>query len=125
MVRHEPYAKLTGYSINMPMVAEARDFHCHFHVTDNLGERSPPSDHVATRVVTQKTVGLLRHCPAHPQLDVQTSRSLHEMKRISDDHQDLDEPLAAPAEGRSSTRPRNGLVMSFFAAHRADGVLSF
>ena len=38
---------------NLP-VAEARDFHCYSHVTDNLGERSIPSDHVAVRVVAQK-----------------------------------------------------------------------
>ena len=39
--------------INVPM-AEARDFHCHSHVSDNLGERSIPSDHVAARIVLQK-----------------------------------------------------------------------
>ena len=36
--------------IDVPM-AEARDFHCHSHVTDNLVERSIPRDHVAIRVV--------------------------------------------------------------------------
>ena len=39
--------------INVPM-AEARDFRCHSHVTDNFGERSIPSDHVAIRIDTQK-----------------------------------------------------------------------
>ena len=39
--------------INLPM-AEARDFHCYSHVSDNLGERSIPSDHVAVRIVVQK-----------------------------------------------------------------------
>ena len=43
--------------INTPM-AEARDFHCHSHVTDNLVERSIPSDHVALRVIIPKTIGL-------------------------------------------------------------------
>ena len=38
--------------IRLP-VAEARDFHCYAHVSDNLGERSIPSDHVAIRVVVQ------------------------------------------------------------------------
>ena len=35
-------------------MAEARDFHCHSHVTDTLGERSIPSDHVAMREVIRK-----------------------------------------------------------------------
>ena len=39
--------------INVPM-AEARDFHCQSHVTDSLGGRSIPSDHVAIRVVVRK-----------------------------------------------------------------------
>ena len=41
--------------INVPM-AEARDFHCYFHVTDNLGERFIPSD-VTVRIVIQKPSG--------------------------------------------------------------------
>ena len=36
------------------LVAEARDFHCYSHVSDNLGQRSIPSDHVAVRIVVQK-----------------------------------------------------------------------
>ena len=39
--------------INLPM-AEARDFHCYSHVSDNVGEGSIPSDHVAIRVLVQK-----------------------------------------------------------------------
>ena len=42
--------------INIPK-AEARDFHCYSHVSDKLGERSVPSDHVATRIVVQKPIG--------------------------------------------------------------------
>ena len=51
--------------INVPM-AEARDFHCHSHVTDNLGEPSIPSDHVAVRVVIRKPFdfcGIIKHFP--------------------------------------------------------------
>ena len=55
--------------INVP-IAEASDFHCHSHVTYNLGERSMPSDHVTIRVV-------VRHCKAHPELDVHTPCVLH------------------------------------------------
>ena len=39
--------------INLHM-AEARDFHCNFHVFENLEKRSIPSDHAAVRVVFQK-----------------------------------------------------------------------
>ena len=42
--------------INLPM-AEARAFHCYSHVSENLGERSIPSDHVAVRIVVQKPTG--------------------------------------------------------------------
>ena len=51
--------------INVPM-AEARDFHCHSHVTDNLGEPSIPSDHVAIRVIIRKPFdfcGTVKHSP--------------------------------------------------------------
>ena len=36
-------------------MAEARDFHCSFHVVDNLGKKTIPSDHAAARLVIQKT----------------------------------------------------------------------
>ena len=39
--------------INVPM-AEARGFRCYSHVTDNFGERSIPSNHVAIRIDTRK-----------------------------------------------------------------------
>ena len=38
-------------------MAEARFFHCRSHVTDNLGERSIPSDCVAVHIVIQKPLG--------------------------------------------------------------------
>ena len=37
-----------------PSMADARAFHCYSRVSDNLVERSIPSDHVAARVVVQK-----------------------------------------------------------------------
>ena len=40
--------------INFP-TAEARDFHCYFHVFENLGKRSIPSDRAGVRVVVQQT----------------------------------------------------------------------
>ena len=39
--------------VNLPM-SETFTFHCYSHVTDNLGERSIPSDHVEVRIVVQK-----------------------------------------------------------------------
>ena len=35
--------------INIP-IAEACDFHCYSHVTDDLGDRTLLSDHVSTRI---------------------------------------------------------------------------
>ena len=37
------------------LVVEAEDFRCYSHVSDNLGERFIPSDHVAVRVVLIET----------------------------------------------------------------------
>ena len=56
--------------INLPM-AEARDFHCYFHVFENLGKRSIPSDHAAVRMVIQKPT--TRGHQGKRMLDVQTS----------------------------------------------------
>ena len=83
--------------INVAM-AEARDFHCHSHVTDNLGERSIPSDHVAIRVVIRKP---LEFCGAVKRIPNWMSK--HHvfctiLKQISDDHQYPDEPFAALAD---------------------------
>ena len=35
-------------------MAEARDFHCHSHVFENLGNQTIPSDHTAVRLVIRK-----------------------------------------------------------------------
>ena len=74
MVPYAPYPGSTAF-INVPM-ADARDFHCHSHVTDNLGERCTSSDHVAIRVVIRKQ---LDHCGTGKRIlsCVQTSRLLH------------------------------------------------
>ena len=50
------YALFQGsivFLINLPM-AEARDFRCSSHVTENLGKKTIPSDHAAVRLVIQK-----------------------------------------------------------------------
>ena len=46
---------------NLPM-AEARDFHCYFHVFENLVNRSIPSDHAAVRLVRQKPSNRGQQC---------------------------------------------------------------
>ena len=50
---HTHYVQDLTYFLNLPMV-EARDFHCHSHVFENLGYRTTPSDHAAVRLVIQK-----------------------------------------------------------------------
>ena len=79
-------------------MAEARDFHCHTHVIDNLGERSIPSDHVAVRVVIRKPLdcrGTVMRIPSwmskHPVFCTI-------LKQISDDHHYPNEPFGALAD---------------------------
>ena len=72
--------------INLPM-AEARDFHCYSRVSDNLGERSIPSDHVAVRVVIQKST---IRCGGAKRSSSWTSKHpmfCSTLKRISESHQ--------------------------------------
>ena len=52
MVRHT-LSRIDRAFINVRM-AEARNVRCHSHLSDNLGEPSTPSDHVAVRIVVQK-----------------------------------------------------------------------
>ena len=54
----------------MPM-AEARDFHCCSHVTDKLGERSMPGDHVAIRIVVREP---LDQCDSSKRIPIWMSR---------------------------------------------------
>ena len=51
--------------INLPL-AEARDFHCHRQVFENLGNRSVPSDHAAVRLVIQKPSNQGQQCKRIP-----------------------------------------------------------
>ena len=81
--------------INVP-VAEARDFHCTSHVSDNLGERSIPSDDVAGRIVVQKTTNRCDQVKRIPSWMSKHPVSAL-LKRISDG-QYFDEPLAALAD---------------------------
>ena len=67
MVSCVPYPELTGRSLMYPWLRHVI-FQCYFHVSDNLGERSTPSDHVAVRIVgvesdKSKSSGVRVGCP--------------------------------------------------------------
>ena len=62
------YARCQGFDrifLNLP-VAEARDFHCYSHVSENLGNQSIPSDHAAVRIVIQKPSNQGQQCKRIP-----------------------------------------------------------
>ena len=95
--------------INVPM-AEARDYHCYSHVSDKLGERSIPSDHVAVRIVVQKPTNRCDHVKRIPSWMSKHPAFCSIPKKISDDHQYPADPFAALAdfkvileEGRKQT----------------------
>ena len=80
--------------INVPL-AEARDFHCHARVTDDLGERSIKSEHVAIRVVIQRPLACCGTVKRIPSWMSKRPVFCTNLKQISDDHQCSDEPFAA------------------------------
>ena len=53
-------------------MAEARDFRCYSHVTDNLGERSIPSVYVAIRIEKRKPQDHCGNERTSATMDVQT-----------------------------------------------------
>ena len=83
--------------INVP-VAEARDFHCYSHVSNNLGERSIPSDDVAVQIVVQKPTNRCDQAKCIPSWMSKHHVFCSILKRISDDHQYPDDPSAALAD---------------------------
>ena len=84
--------------IDVP-TAEARDFHCYSHVSDNLGEQSIPSDHVAFLIVVQKPTGRRDKVQQFPSwMSKQHPVFCTHLKRISDGHQCPDEPFDALAD---------------------------
>ena len=62
---HRTLSRIDRAFINVP-VAEARYLHCYSHVSDNLGERSIPSDHVAVRIVVQEPTSRCDHVKRIP-----------------------------------------------------------
>ena len=83
--------------INIPM-AEARDFHCHSHVFENLEKRSIPSDHAAVRVVIQKPIIRGHQGKRIPSWMSKRPVFCSILKRLDDDHQYPAVPLGAPAD---------------------------
>ena len=57
-------------------MAEVRDFHCHSHVFENMGNWTIPSDLAAVRLVIHKPTDRSQQGKTHSLLDVQTSRFL-------------------------------------------------
>ena len=89
--------------INVP-TAEARDCHWYSHVTDNLGERSIPSDHVAIRTTFRK-----RQDHGGTSGQVPPWMSKHHLfctilKQISDDHRYTRRTLRAPSRLQTNHR---------------------
>ena len=83
--------------INLPMT-EARDFHFYSHVSDNLGERSTPSDHVAVRVVKQKPTIRSDQVKRIQSWMSKQPVFCTSLKKIGDDHQIPTNPFAALAD---------------------------
>ena len=61
--------------------------HCYSHVSDNLGERSIPSDHVAVRIVIQKPSGYCDTIKRIPSWTAKHPVFCSILKQISDDYQ--------------------------------------
>ena len=61
--------------INLPM-AEVWDFHCYSHVSENLGNRTIPSDHAAVRLLIHKPTTWEQSCKRIPSWMSKTYRFL-------------------------------------------------
>ena len=73
--------------------AEVRDFHCYSHVSDNLGELSIPSDHVAERIVVQKPTNRCDQVKRNPSWMSKHQVFCTFLEQTSDGHHS-DEPFA-------------------------------
>ena len=83
--------------INLRM-AEARDFHCSFHVVENLGKKTFPSDHAAVRLVIQNPTHR-----GHENRRIPSWMSKHPMfgsflQQLHNDHRFSPDPFCAMAE---------------------------
>ena len=79
-------------------MAEARDVQCYSHVSDNLGERSTPSDHVAVRIVEQKSTIRCDQAKRIPSWMSKQHVFCSILKRISEGHHYPGHPFAALAD---------------------------
>ena len=101
-------------------MAESRDFHCFSHVTDNLGERSTRSDHVAVRIVVQKPTGRCGKVKRIPSWMSKHPVFCTILKQISDSHRYPDDPLSPPSPTSTSSwkKREKRPIMNSFATHQ-------
>ena len=104
------------------LVAEERDFPCHSHVTNNLGERSIPSDHVAVRVVIQRPQDHSSAGTGVPQWMSNHSVFCRILKQSNDDHTCPREAFAALADfiNKSLKRRESSRGMNYYAMHQPE-----
>ena len=80
------------------LVAEARNFHCYFHVFENLGNRTIPSDHTAERLVIQKPTNRGHQSKRIPGWMSQRPVFCSLLQRLHVDHRISADPSSALAE---------------------------
>ena len=79
--------------------------HCYSHVSDNLSERSIPSDNVAVRIVVQKPMGLYDTVKRIASWMTEHPVFCNVLMQMSDGHQYPDEPFAVRSHFGSSRDP--------------------
>ena len=72
--------------------------HCYSHVSDNLSERSIPSDNVAVRIVVQKPMGHYDTVKRIASWMTEHPVFCNVLMQMRDSHQYPDEPFAALAD---------------------------
>ena len=98
MLHFAHFPESTKHSLMYPR--QRRTIFTASHVSDNLGGRSTPSDHVAGRIVAQKPRGRCDKGKRIPSWMSKHHVFCTILKRISDDHQ-YDEPFDALADIKS------------------------
>ena len=83
------------------LMAEARDFHCSSHVSENVGNRSIPSDHAAVRIVIQKPSNQGQQCKRIPSCMSKHPVFCSILKRLHDGHRYAADPFGALGDFKS------------------------
>ena len=79
-------------------MAEARDYHCYFHVFEHLVNQTIPSDHTAVRLVIQQPNKRSQQSKRIPSWTSKHSIFCSILKRLHDDHRYPVDPFCALAE---------------------------